>query len=155
MASLQKNRWVWGFTLMIGASHHCPFQIQALSQSQLLHHLTQISWAPTVCQDLWHSLGLHCGQKSTVPALKRASESRWVVSDSSQAHGYTVLGVLQARMLEWVAIPFSRGSSLARDWTLVSHIAGGFFTNWAMRKAWCIPNLGEIGRVGFSFQFSP
>ena len=41
---------------------------------------------------------------------------------------YAVHGILQARMLEWVAFPFSRGSSQARDRTQVSHIAGGFFT---------------------------
>ena len=44
---------------------------------------------------------------------------------------YTVHGNLQARILEWVAILFSRGSSQPRDWTQVSHIAGGFFTSWA------------------------
>ena len=44
-------------------------------------------------------------------------------------------GVLQARVLEWVATPFSRGSSWPRDWTQVSHIAGRFFTIWAIRKA--------------------
>ena len=40
---------------------------------------------------------------------------------------YTVHGVLQARILEWVAIPFSSGSSQPRDGTQVSHIAGRFF----------------------------
>ena len=49
--------------------------------------------------------------------------------------GSSVHGILQARILEWVAIPFSRGSSQARDWIQVSHIAGGFFTSWATRKA--------------------
>jgi len=44
---------------------------------------------------------------------------------------YTVHGILQARILEWVAFPFSRGSSQPRDRTHVSHIAGGFFTNGA------------------------
>ena len=48
---------------------------------------------------------------------------------------YTVHGILQARILEWVAFPFSRGSSQPRDWTQVSHIAGGFFTSWATREA--------------------
>ena len=77
---------------------------------------------------------------------------------------YTVHGILQARILEWVAFPFSRGSSQLRDQTQVSHkgsqgilewvaypfssrsslprnqtgvscIAGGFFTNWALREA--------------------
>ena len=40
----------------------------------------------------------------------------------------TVHGILQARILEWVAFPFSKGSSQPRDRTQVSHIAGGFFT---------------------------
>ena len=39
------------------------------------------------------------------------------------------------RILEWVAYPFSRGSSQPRRWTRVSCIAGGFFTNWAIREA--------------------
>ena len=43
--------------------------------------------------------------------------------------GYTVHGILQARILEWVALPFSRGSSQPRDRTLVSCIAGGFLTH--------------------------
>ena len=42
---------------------------------------------------------------------------------------YTVLGILQARMLEWAAFPFSRGSSQPRDQTQVFRIAGGFFTS--------------------------
>ena len=42
---------------------------------------------------------------------------------------YAVHGILQARILEWVAFPFSRGSSQARGQTQVSHIAGGFFTS--------------------------
>ena len=45
-----------------------------------------------------------------------------------------VHGILQARILEWVAFPFSRGSSQPRDQTQVSHIAGGFFTSWATRE---------------------
>ena len=44
-------------------------------------------------------------------------------------HGlYTVHGILQVRILEWVAFPFSWGSSQPRDQTQVSHIAGRFFT---------------------------
>ena len=42
---------------------------------------------------------------------------------------YTVHGILQARILEWVAFPFSRESSQLRDQTQVSHIAGRFFTS--------------------------
>ena len=43
--------------------------------------------------------------------------------------GSSVHAILQARMLEWVAIPSSRGSSQPRDQTQVSHIAGRFFTD--------------------------
>ena len=48
---------------------------------------------------------------------------------------YTAHGILQARVLEWVAFPFSRGSSQSRDRIQVSCIAGGFFTSWATREA--------------------
>ena len=44
-------------------------------------------------------------------------------------------GILQARILEWVAFLFSRGSFQPRDWSQVSRIAGRFFTNWAIREA--------------------
>ena len=47
----------------------------------------------------------------------------------------SVHGILQARILEWVAMPSSRGSSQPRDPTRVSRIAGGFFTTWATREA--------------------
>ena len=48
---------------------------------------------------------------------------------------YTAHGILQARILEWGAFPFSRGSSQPRDRTQVSRIAGGFFASWATREA--------------------
>ena len=100
--------------------------------------------------------------------VSEVSESHWVVSDSFDPMDYTIHGILQARILEWVAFPFSRGSSQPRDQTQVSHIAGdslpaesqgkpkntgvgslsllqgnwnrvsciagGFFTNWALRE---------------------
>ena len=42
---------------------------------------------------------------------------------------------LQARILEWVAVPFSRGSSQPRNWTRISCIVGRFFTSWTTREA--------------------
>ena len=42
---------------------------------------------------------------------------------------YTVHGILQARLVEWAAFPYSRGSFQPRDRTQVSPIAGGFFTS--------------------------
>ena len=47
---------------------------------------------------------------------------------------YRVRGILQARILEWVAFPFSRGSSPPSHRTQVSCIAGGFFTTWAIME---------------------
>ena len=64
-----------------------------------------------------------------------------VVSNSLRPHGRrslpgsSVHGILQTRILEWIAIPFSRGSSRPRDWTQVSFIVGRFFTIWATREA--------------------
>ena len=49
--------------------------------------------------------------------------------------GSSVRGLLQARILEWVAVLLSRGSSQPRGGTQVSHIAGRFFTSWATREA--------------------
>ena len=45
------------------------------------------------------------------------------------------MGILQAKIQEWVAMPSSRESSQLRDWTQVSHIAGRFFTIWATKEA--------------------
>ena len=49
--------------------------------------------------------------------------------------GTSVHGILQARILEWVAIPFFSGSSRIRDRTWIFHIAGRFFIVWATREA--------------------
>ena len=48
--------------------------------------------------------------------------------------GSSVHGILQARILEWIAISFSRGSSRPKDWTQVSCIAGRCFNLWATRE---------------------
>ena len=68
------------------------------------------------------------------------SVSHSVVSYSLQPHrrcplGFSVHGILQGRILQWVAIPFSRGSSRPRNWTQVSCIAGRFFIVWATKEA--------------------
>ena len=60
--------------------------------------------------------------------------------------GSSVPGIFQARILEWVAIPFSRGSSCPRDQTQVSCIAGGFFTVRATRGALFSPLLLLLSR---------
>ena len=55
---------------------------------------------------------------------KSESESHSVVSSSCDPLDYTVYGILQTRILKWVAFPFSRRSSQPRDRTQVSYIAG-------------------------------
>ena len=64
------------------------------------------------------------------------SQSRLTLCNSlgCSPPGSSVHGILQARRLEWVAMPSSRGSSQLRDWTWVSRIAGRFFTSWATRE---------------------
>ena len=68
--------------------------------------------------------------------------------------GSSVQGILQARILEWVAMPSSRGSSQPRYQTQVSHLAGRFFPLWSPREAheyWSglpIPSPGDLPNPG-------
>ena len=50
--------------------------------------------------------------------------------------GSAVHGIFQARVLEWVIISFSRGSSQLRDWTRIAHIVGRHFTVWATKGSY-------------------
>ena len=70
----------------------------------------------------------------TIRKTKSESESCSVVSYSLRPHGHTVFGI-PLRILEWVAFPFSGGSSQQRNRTQVSCTAGRFFTSWVTRKA--------------------
>ena len=72
--------------------------------------------------------------KQSTDLMQSVSKYPWYFS-------WTVHGILQARILEWVATPFSRGSSQPRDHTLGSWIADRFFTIWAIRKG---SNLEQI-----------
>ena len=67
----------------------------------------------------------------TLTPYKNVS-SKWF-KDSAQ--GSSVHRILQARILEWAAIPFSRGTLWPRDWTQVFCTVGRFFTIWATREA--------------------
>ena len=71
-----------------------------------------------------------------VRACKAKSlQSRPTLCNPLDPPGSSVFGILQARILEWVAIPFPRESFQPRDQNQVSCIAGRFSTNWAMREA--------------------
>ena len=62
-----------------------------------------------------------------LPQKVKVTQSCLTLCDPMDA---VVHGILQARIMDWVAIPISRGSSQPRDRTQVSLIAGGFFTSW-------------------------
>ena len=71
--------------------------------------------------------------KNTVLPLN-VSLTIWTENMDYGLPGSSVPGILQARILAWVAISFSRRSSPPRGWTHVSCIAGRFFTDWATRE---------------------
>ena len=83
-------------------------------------------------QKIFRKLFVSTKVNSLNPVKLKVAQSCPTLCD---AMAYTVRGILQAKILEWVAFPFSRGSSQPRDWTQVSRIAGGFFTSWATREA--------------------
>ena len=91
-------------------------------------HLCQKRKSPEF-SDFYNTLKLYA------PLMKSESVSCSVVSDSLRPHGSSVHEILQVKILEWVAIPFSRGFSWPRDETLVSCITGRFFTVSDTREA--------------------
>ena len=103
-------------------------------------HETQIQETLKLYVPLYYKMGeayLAKTHKVTVNYLSclsrvKVAQSCLTLSDPMD---YILHGILQARILEWVAFPFSRGSSQPRDWTQVSRIAGKFFICWATREA--------------------
>ena len=65
--------------------------------------------------------------------------------------GSSVHGILWARIVEWIAIPFSRGFSRLRNQTPVFHIVGGFCTIWATREALIIDSNAYSAKEFFWF----
>ena len=105
-------------THLMDASHHCslfqfPYQLQSTHQNLSFFCLLvkATQSCPTLCDPMDYNLP-----------------------------GSSVHGILQARMMEWVTIPFSMGSSWPRDQTQVSCAAGRFLTVWATREAFLFIN---------------
>ena len=114
--------------------------------------------APTLCWAWAAMLLLHPEQVGGVLSaetdqLKRNTFGYWYSDTSTNIQippGSSLHGILQERILERVVIPFSRGSSGLRDWTLVSHIAGIFFTIRAIREAHLqIPPTKQLDSIIF------
>ena len=105
----------------------------------LVQSLPSLVTFPWFCaSSLLRAFCKYCGWSSTGvllgPVKVKVAQSCWTLCEPVD---YTVLGILQARILEWVAIAFSRGSSWPRNRTGVSCITGRFFTIWAIRV---VPN---------------
>ena len=77
-------------------------------------------------REAWHA---------AVHGVENVKEVTWPCPTLCDPMDYTVHGILQARIVEWVVFLFYRGSSQPRDRTQVSCIAGGFFTNQVTREA--------------------
>ena len=103
---------------------------QGLNQG-LLHYrqiLYQLSYEGSPMTELVHHNHKR-GGGGLVAKSCLALETPWAVAcQAPPSMGFS-------RILEWVAISFSRGSSQPRNWTQVSCIAGRFFTNWTIRQA--------------------
>ena len=76
-------------------------------------------------------------KKAKLPVKEKVAQLCLTLCDQMNCSpaGSSVHGILQTRILEWVAILAYRGSSHPRDQTQVSCIADGFFTSWATREA--------------------
>ena len=80
-------------------------------------------------------------KKNPIEIISESESVRCSVMSSSlrpmdcSLPGFSVHGILQARLLEWLAIPFSRGSSQPWDWTQTSCTEGSFYTIWTTREA--------------------
>ena len=98
-------------------------------------HLTDcLLWEHVPRRFIWVCLAFNWAQHmgSMIKCEVKVTQSYLTLCDPMD---YTVHGILQARILEWVTFPFSRRSSQPRDYTQVFCIVGGFFTSWATREA--------------------
>ena len=137
---------VWEQTLWIQSQVENSVNICIMSQQQLFQPRTfereseksfsRVSLQPHGLYSPWNSPGQNTGLGSlsllqgilpTEGSNPGLPHCRWILYQLSHKGS--------PRILECVACSFSRGSSWPRNWTRISCIAGGFFTNWAMRKA--------------------
>ena len=102
-----------------------------------MHILFKCSWNITKIDHICQIIKTLEQQQQKKPEIIQTifSESRSVMSNSLWPHGLYSPWNSPGQNTEWVAFPFSRGSSLPRDGTQVSHFAGEFFTSWATREA--------------------
>ena len=99
------------------------------------HGLGQVPWPPVQAGSPWPFIYIYI--------CKLLSRVQLCDPMDCSPPGSSVHRISQARILDWVAISFSRGSSRPRDRTQVSHISGGFFISWATRGV-CLPAWHDL-----------
>ena len=118
-----------------------PFILLSLSSS--LSISLEISHSSERVSDIWPPRALFRGGfwSCTMPTSKVKGKVAQSCPTLHNPMDYTVHGILQARILEWITFPFSRGPSQPRDQTQVFRIAGEFFTSCTTREV-----LGPLGK---------
>ena len=151
-----KTKMRYHFTLFRMAIIKKIYKPWMLERMRIKGNLLHWRWECILVQPLWRTVWRFLKKTSNQSTIWPSKEiKKWPEYTESKSHSidlcncidYTVHGILQVRILEWVAIPLSRTSSQPRDQTQVSHIAGGFyfilfiylfyfiFTSWATREA--------------------
>ena len=130
--------------MLWGSWAGAPQQDRSLcAATGILHAITKTQWSQTNKEiSIFSKGGSLSGGKELTPwdlpgKVSEVAQSCLTLCDPMDCSlpGSSVHVIFQARVLEWVAISFTRGSSHPRGWTWVSCIAGGFFTIWAPREA--------------------
>ena len=127
LSIISKEMWGWD----------CKWHCQAVGRSNLSQHF----YCGFLCKDIILAI------RDILVSLKGGEGELFVNFGTGEVKvaqscltlcdpmDYTVHGILQARILEWVVFTFCRGSSKTSDWIQVSCIAGKFFTSWATGEA--------------------
>ena len=130
-SSSRRKPWGWWVCNLAYCGSLCCSRSKSRS---VFYHLPRAALPETSDND---SLRYHSFSARVHAQLLQLWQSLCDPVDCSPSHS-SVHGILQARILEWVAMPYSRGSSPPRDQTRVScvtSIAGKFFTHWAAQEA--------------------
>ena len=116
--------------------------------------LTHQAWAQSLVRGTKVSQAMKVKESEVVQSHPTLCDPVVCSSPGSSVHG-----ILQATILEWVAISFSRGSSQPRDWTRISCIAGRHFILWATREPTLSLQFRMFNLINLywsnSFHFSP
>ena len=127
------NKAFFFFFFFLSDLVYCLF-FETLSSIWKLIILNIYSWMREWVNWKWLLKKQHLDMKNPESEVAQSCPTLCNSMDCS-APGPLVQGIFHARILEWVAIPFSRRPSRPRDWTQVSHIVGRCLTVWATKEA--------------------